>query len=622
MRCSYMSVSKHFLENIAYNLRIASILATTKAGSGHPTSALSAADLIAAIFYDSMRFDPQNYANPNNDRFILSKGHAAPVLYAVWKELGVITQKEFLTLRQFDSILEGHPTLRFPQSEAATGSLGQGLSIGVGMALSNLIDENDARVYVLMGDGEISEGSIWEAAQVAAHYHLNNLIGIVDCNRLGQSDATIHGHDVAAYAQKFIAFGFKTFIVDGHDMEDIRNTLEKARQEKQQPVMIIAKTIKGYGVQGVEDTLGHHGKAFAKDNEETILSQLEKRFPQASVKPHETWKPTVPKKGVLLKKEAITILPAPYNQGEFIPTRKAYGKALDAIGDVSEEIIALDGDVKNSTYSQDFEKDHKKRFVQCFIAEQNMVGMGVGLAARHKIPFIATFGAFFTRAFDQIRMAAVGKAPLRLVGSHAGVSIGEDGPSQMALEDIAMMRTLPQGIVLYPSDATCTYKLVELIANRYDGISYIRTTRIATPVLYDSNESFLIGGCKVLRQSENDVACVIAAGVTLYEALKAYDTLQKQNVTIAVIDLYSIKPLDAETVTRVAQKANNRIITVEDHYAQGGIGEAVLSAVQNKGFTTTCLAVKELPRSGKPEELLAWAGIDAQAICSAIISRD
>lgn len=612
-----MHMLKKFLEYKAYRMRIDSLLMTTAAGSGHPTSALSAADIVSALFFHAMCFDPQNPENPNNDRFILSKGHASPIFYAACKELGIISQEQELTYRKFNSVLEGHPTLRFRWTEAATGSLGMGLSIGAGMALSAKMDERRFYTYVLLGDSEVAEGSVWEAAELAAFYKLDNLVGIIDCNRLGQSTQTMHAHHVQRYAAKFKSFGWKTLVIDGHNMTQILGALDKARDIKDHPVMIIAKTIKGYGITGVEDKEGYHGKVFSKEQVHDIIAGLDERFAKAARFDPKSfkWERCIPLYNKAHEiKQPIVIKPRSYELGQMVATRYAYGQAITDAGAACKTIISLDAEVKNSTYAELFQEQYPERFIQCFIAEQNMVSMGVGLQRRGKIPFISTFGAFFSRAHDQIRMAAIGTAALRLCGSHAGVSIGQDGPSQMALEDIALMQALPQSIVLYPADAPSTHQLVGLMAQYDQGISYLRTTRAATPVLYDSNELFVLGGCKVLRKSNNDVACVVGAGITLHEALKAYEHLLAQGISISVIDLYSIKPLDAQTLISVARESNNVLITVEDHYLQGGLGEAVVYELANSRITVECLAVRELPRSGKPEELLAWAGIDAATI--------
>lgn len=608
---------KKFLEHKAYKMRVESIKMTTQAGSGHPTSALSAADIVAALFFYAMRFDPDNIHNPYNDHFILSKGHAAPILYAVWNELGKLTDDELMTYRRFGSPLEGHPTGGLEYVEASTGSLGIGLGIGVGKALADRLDTRENYTYVLMGDSEITEGSVWEAAEIAAHYKLSHLVGVVDCNRLGQSSETIHGWHAQRYAQKFEAFGWKSLVIDGHDMQQITSALDKARAHDH-PTIIIAKTIKGYGVDRAENKEGFHGKAFSKKELEEILPQMEQRFASIAANGYSFhWQPNLPvmKNGILQEKnERIAINLQPYKKGELIATRQAYGQALAHLGAASKQIVALDAEVKNSTFSYLFEEKYPERFFQCFIAEQNMVSMGVGFARSHKIPFISTFACFLTRAHDQIRMAAIDQSALKICGSHAGISIGQDGPSQMGLEDIAMMCALPKSVVLYPCDAHSTQALVEQMANYTDGISYLRTTREKTPVIYDENQTFTIGGCSVIYSSGSDHVLLVGAGITLHEALKAREQLLQESVSAAVIDLYSIKPLDVATLEKVAKTSGNRIITVEDHYLQGGLGQTVTCALANKGIEVQCLAVTQLPMSGKPEELLKWAGIDANAI--------
>ena len=618
-----MNRLKKFIGHKAYNMRINSLLMTTKAQSGHPTSALSAADLVAALFFDVMRFDLAHPENPDNDRFILSKGHASPILYAVYKELGVLSLDDLMGYRTFESILEGHPTSRFAYTEAATGSLGIGLSVGAGMALSAKMDNRSFYTYVLMGDGEIAEGSIWEAAEIAHYYKLDNLVGIIDCNRLGQSDESLHGHHVKRYAEKFEAFGWKAHSIDGHNIQQISSALHKAREPNGHPTVIIAKTIKGYGVHEAEDKLGFHGKPFSPESMNHILAELERTFPAAAKYDERRyeWHPIKPRP----ERDAPAIphiegdLPiARYKGDDRVPTRKAYGQALTALGDVCSRVISLDADVKNSTYADIFEEKFPDRFVQCFIAEQNMIGMAIGFDKRGFMPFVSTFAAFFSRCYDQIRMGAIGSASLKLVGSHAGVSIGQDGPSQMGLEDIALMRALPDSCVLYPSDAVSTWQLVMAMAEYEQGICYLRTTRMATPVIYDNEEQFPIGGCKVLRSSDKDSACIIGAGITVHEALAAYEQLKADGIAVAVIDLYSIKPLDQRTIETVARASGKRIITVEDHYLQGGLGEAVTYALRNTDIHIDCLAVSKLPRSGAPEKLLAYEAIDAASIMRAV----
>lgn len=616
-----------FLENKALQLRINSIRATTQAGSGHPTSCMSAADLVSAIFFNFLKFDIKNPHNINNDRFILSKGHAIPAIYAAWKGLGVISDKQLLDLRKFSSPLEGHPTPKFEYNEAATGSLGQGLAIGAGIALNAKHEKLSYKTYVMMGDGEIAEGSIWEAAELAAHYELDNLIGIVDCNRWGQSGESIQNHDVKKYAQQFEAFGCKTFVIDGHNMEQILETIQKALKVKNQPTIIVAKTYKGYGLEEIQNKIGFHGKPFKKEELNKVISELKKRFKKADAySGKQKYTPEIPTNNTAPEKQKdikLNILKDPntalFNLDKKIATRKAFGYALAALGRENKNIFALDSDVKNSTYTEFFEKEFPKRFIQCFIAEQSMIGIAAGLEHQKRIPFAATFGAFLTRAHDQIRMAGIGKNTLRLSGSHCGVSIGEDGPSQMALEDISMMRAIPNSTVLYPSDGVSTYKLTELMANYHDGISYIRTTRSETPNLYDKNEKFKIGGCKILKESKKDKVCIIGAGITVHEALKAYHQLKQKNIFVSIIDLYSIKPLDEKTIKKIAKNSGGKIITVEDHYSQGGLGEAIASALLKEKFDINILAVNQIPKSGSQEELMNSCKINAKAIIKKVL---
>ncbi|MBD3231198.1 transketolase [Candidatus Dependentiae bacterium] len=618
----------NFLKNKALNLRIDSIRATTASQSGHPTSCLSAADIIAAIFFNFLKYDIENPNNPNNDRFILSKGHAIPVVYAAWKHLGIINDKELLKLREFDSELEGHPTPRFKYNEAATGSLGQGLAIGAGMAINAKKENLNYKTYIMMGDGELSEGSIWEAAELASHYKLNNLIGIIDCNRLGQSGESINDHNTKKYAAKFNVFGWQTHIIDGHNIEEIVTTLQTIlNNNTYKPTAIIAKTYKGYGLYDIEDKNGFHGKPFKIEELDKILNQLNQRFKQAAKYKNKTqYMPLKPNSHASIQKHSFTNLDIEndpntsfFDLDKKIATRKAFGFALASLGKKNKNIFTIDGDVKNSTYTENFEKQVPENFIECFIAEQAMIGIATGLVLRNKIPFAATFGAFLTRAHDQIRMAGIGKNALRLCGSHCGVSIGEDGPSQMALEDISMMRSIPNSIVLYPSDGISAYKLTQLMSNYNQGISYIRTTRPATPNLYKKNEIFEIGKCKIIKKSKTDKVCVIAAGITLHESLKAYEELKKQNIYISIIDLYCIKPLDVEIIEKTAIQSNKKIITVEDHYPQGGIGEAISGVINNQTIQIEHLAVNKMPRSGKPEELLAYEQINAKAIINKIL---
>ncbi len=629
---SNVSTKLTFLAHKALNLKILALQATTAAGSGHPTSCLSAADIVAVLFFEIMCYDPANPDYPNNDRFILSKGHAAPLLYAAWEQVGVLTKAELLTLRQINSNLEGHPTARFDRFEAATGSLGQGLGVGVGMALAGKLDCLDFKTYVLLGDSECTEGSIWEAAELASYYKLNNLVAIVDLNRLGQTGATVDGHDSEKLAQKFQAFGWHSITVDGHDLSSLLDSFIQAHKILDRPVAIIAKTYKGYGIAGIEDQNGFHGKAFSKLELPEIIMGLENRFketygeselighqqPYLSAYSPQSWSRKTWRNLEIFQILDNSIRVQSYQLNTKIATRQVYGDLLVDLATQLPNLVSLDAEVKNSTYAEKLEQVDPAKFIQCFIAEQNMISMGVGLAARHKIPFISTFGVFFTRAFDQIRMAAIGRSPLRLVGSHCGVSIGEDGPSQMALEDLAMFRTIPGSIIFYPSDAVSCYKLGLLMADYNTGISYLRTTRAATPVIYSSSEQFKIGGAKILCQSAQDQVCLVAAGITLHESLQAYEILKSVGIFVTVIDLYSIKPLDRELLISCAQQAGHKIITIEDHYLAGGLGEAVNSAVINTGIKTYNLAILEVPKSGKPAELLALFKIDSQAIVATV----
>ena len=606
------------LEAMGAKLRIHSIVATSEAGSGHPNSCMSAADLTSAVFFYAMQYDVANPKNPVNDRFVLSKGHAAPLLYAAWAEAGAFSVERLKTLREFTSDLEGHPTPRLPWVEVATGSLGQGLSCGVGMAInSKYLDKIDNNVFVLMGDGEAAEGSVWEAAEIASYYKLDNLIGIVDVNGLGQSQRTMYGHDTEVYRRRFEAFGWHAVAIDGHSIAEIVAALDEAMGVAGKPAVIVAATKKGKGVSFIEDKDGWHGKALKKGEElDRAMAELEPKL--AGFSGMQIKAPS----GRIASNDAVAeVEPAPsqYAIGQQVATREAYGEALARLGDVNPLIVVLDGDTKNSTYSEKFMKAHDGRFFESFIAEQNMVGAAVGLASMGKIPFASTFACFLTRAYDHIRMAAVSQSNLKLCGSHAGVSIGEDGPSQMALEDLAMMRAIEGSTVLYPSDAIATEHAVNLAAE-HRGIVYIRTSRPKTPVIYSKDDEFRIGRAKVIRQSGEDKATIVSSGVTLFEALAAHDDLKAQGISVRVIDLFSIKPIDEETLRVSAGQTNNLIITVEDHSAWGGIGDAVAGAVGPAGIRVQQLGVREVPRSGKPEELLAAYGIDRAAIVSTIKS--
>jgi transketolase len=601
--------------NIATRLRIDSVRSTTEAGSGHPSTCCSAAEIMAALFFSAMRYDTRDPGNEDNDRFVLSKGHAAPVLYAAWAEAGIIAREDILSLRRLESDLEGHPTPRLPWVDVATGSLGQGLCAGVGIALNARRIQSEYRTYVLLGDGETAEGSVWEAAEMAVYHRLDSLCGITDVNALGQSQPTQWQHDMQAYASRWAAFGWHTIVIDGHDLTAILDALEQARRTTDRPTMILARTLKGKGISLMEGKGGWHGKPLKKGAEaDQALAEL-----QSQLVPDDG-PPLTPPAPARRQRAAVarpTLPPPPYSLGDTIATREAYGTAIARLGAADERIVALDADVKNSTFSDRFEQQQPQRFYQSFIAEQVMIGAATGLAARGAIPFPSTFAAFLSRAYDFIRMAAISHSNIKMAGSHAGVSIGEDGPSQMALEDLAMMRAQPDMTVLYPCDAVSTDRLIEAAAYHH-GPVYIRISRPKTPVLYGPEETFPIGGLKILRQGSGDVATVIAGGITVFEALKAYDELRKRDVSIRVVDLYSLQPIDAEALVRCARDTGGRLITVEDHYAAGGIGDAVASAVAAHGFTVRRLAVRDIPRSGTPEELLDRYGISARHIVEAV----
>jgi transketolase len=606
------------LRNAAARLRIHSVTSTTAAGSGHPTSCCSAADLVAALFFAEMRFDPRDPQHPLADRFILSKGHAAPLLYAAWAEAGAFDPAELGRLRELGSDLEGHPTPRLPFVDVATGSLGQGICAAIGSALNARRIQSDYRTYCLMGDGESAEGSVWEAAQVASVEGLDNLCAIIDVNRLGQSRPTMWQHDTEQFARRWRAFGWHTLVIDGHDLAAILDAYAEARGATGRPTMIVARTFKGKGISFAEDKDGWHGKAFKKGEEmDRAVAEI-----RAQMVPEPA--------GVNLARQiarpparppappAPSPLPPPaYALGDEVATREAYGVAIAKLAAADPRVVALDADVKNSTFSDKFEKVAPGRFYQNFIAEQVMVGSAMGLAARGAIPFPSTFACFLTRAADFVRMAAISQVGVKLAGSHAGVSIGEDGPSQMALEDLGMFRAEPNFTVFYPCDAVSTERLVALMASR-PGPAYIRTSRPKTPVVYTAEDTFEVGGLKVLRQSEADLVTVVAAGVTVFEALKAHDELKAAGTPIRVLDLYCLQPVDAAALVAAGAATGGRILTVEDHYAAGGIGDAVAEAVGATGIRVERLAVREIPRSGKPEELLDRYGISARHIARAV----
>jgi transketolase len=606
------------LHNIATRLRIDCVRSTTEAGSGHPTTCLSAAEIVAALFFAEMRFDPKNPGHPYADRFVLSKGHAAPILYAAWAEAGLFPREELLKLRRLDSDLEGHPTPRLPFVDVATGSLGQGMCAAVGMALNARVIGSDYRTYALLGDGEIAEGSVWEAANISEHYKLDNLCAIVDVNGLGQSRAAQFGHNMAEIERRWAAFGWNALVVDGHDIPALLKALESARSTKGRPTAIVARTIKGKGIRAIEGKDGWHGKALKKGEEaDKAIAELE-----AQLVPGED-RPSIPPPAPAPAEAPppdYSRMPAPaYKKGDQVATREAWGTALALLGGVDSRVVALDADVKNSTFSERFEQAYPDRFFECFIAEQVMVGAAMGLAARGAIPFPSTFACFLTRAADFIRMAGVSFSNVKYAGSHAGVSIGEDGPSQMALEDLAMMRAVPGCAVLYPCDGVSTERLVVEMA-RYKGPAYMRTSRPKTPVIYDAGDRFPVGGSKVLRRSSNDEAVVVAVGVTVFEALKAFDQLKTEGLNIAVVDAYSVQPIDGKTILELARAAGGTIITVEDHYAAGGLADAVSEAVAPAGLAVQRLAVREIPHSGQPDELIDRYGISARHIVAAVHS--
>ena len=605
-------------KELAAQLRVDSIRCTTAVGSGHPTSALSAADLIAVLVAKYLRFDWSQPHFPNNDRLILIKGHACPVLYAMLKAVGAITDQELMSLRKFGSRLQGHPNPHvLPYVDVATGSLGQGLPIGVGMALNGkYLDKLPYRVYVVLGDSECAEGSIWEAFDKASYYKLGNLTAILDMNRLGQRGETDLGWNSAAYAARARAFGWNAIELDGHDLTAIDSAYATAEKEKDKPTVLVAKTVKGRGVALVANQDGWHGKALSPDQAQKAFAELggERKIVIQSPKPA---------KAIADRPRTPSALELPsYALGGKEATRRAYGDALTALGACRPEVVALDAEVSNSTYADGFKKAYPDRFFEMFIAEQQLLGAAVGLGVLGKKPFASTFAAFFTRAFDQIRMAAISNATIHLSGSHAGCSIGEDGPSQMALEDLALMRAVHGSTVLYPCDANQTAALVEQMAD-LPGISYIRTTREKTPILYGPGESFPVGAARLVKRGARDRAAVIAAGVTVHEAVKAYDTLRAEGIEIRVVDAYTIKPIDKATLEETVKAVSGKLVTVEDHWPEGGLGDAVLEALAKQPLNdlrVVKLAVKDLPGSGTPDELMHAAGIDADAIVRAVRS--
>ncbi|CAL9605020.1 transketolase [Streptomyces sp. enrichment culture] len=598
--------------DLARQLRVDSVRAAAAAGSGHPTSSMSAADLMAVLLAGHLRYDFDRPAHPANDRFVLSKGHASPLLYAAYKAAGAIDDEELLTFREQGSRLEGHPTpRRLPWVETATGSLGQGLPVGVGIALAGArLDRTGYRVWVLCGDSELAEGSVWEAAEHAAFEHLDNLTAIVDVNRLGQRGPTRHGHDLDAYARRFQAFGWHTVQIDGHDVDAIDRAYGEAVSTLGQPTVILARTLKGKGVEDVQDREGLHGKPLP--DAEAAVAELggpsDLRVQVAEP----------PATRVLHSVRTGDHQPPRWGEGEEVPTRDAYGKALAALGTARGDIVALDGEVSDSTRAEFFAKEHPDRFFECYIAEQQLVAAAVGLASRGWVPYASSFAAFLTRAHDFVRMAAVSGAGINLVGSHAGVAIGQDGPSQMGLEDLAMFRAVHGSTVLYPCDANQTAHLVATMAG-LDGVRYLRTSRGATPVIYGPHEEFPVGGSKVLRSSARDRVTLVAAGVTVHEALAAADALDREGIAARVIDLYSVKPVDRLTLRQAAEDTGC-LVTIEDHHPEGGLGDAVLDPfLDGRPMPRLVrLGVRTMPGSATPEEQLHAAGIDAESIAAGV----
>ena len=605
---------------LAAQFRVDSVRSSTSAGSGHPTSSMSAADLLAVLVGRHLRYDWDNPRDDRNDHLIFSKGHASPLLYSVFRAVGVVSEEELMTgYRRFGSRLEGHPTPVLPWVDVATGSLGQGLPDGVGVALAGkYLDRIPYRVWVLCGDSEMAEGSMWEALDKASYYELSNLIALVDVNRLGQRGPTDLQWNIGAYRRRAEAFGARVLEINGHDLAEIDKAFTTAADGSGgQPTVVLARTIKGRGFSEVEDKNGWHGRPFPEDMAERAIAELggvrnlTVRGPLPGQAPPAA-PVTIPGTPTLPDPPA----PPKYAVGEKVATRKAYGDALAALGTDNPRVVALDGEVSNSTHADEFAEAHPQRYFEMFIAEQQMIGAAVGLGVRHYIPFASTFAAFLTRAYDFIRMAAISQANIRLSGSHAGVEIGADGPSQMALEDLAMMRAVHGSTVLYPSDGTSTAALVREMAGQ-SGVSYIRTTRGGYPVLYDAAETFPISGSKVLRSTQHDAVALIGAGVTLHACLAAAENLAADGIHARVIDLYSVKPIDTETLLTAAAVTNGRLVVAEDHHPEGGLGSAVTQALLDAGPQTlqvTHLAVRDMPGSGTGGELMAAAGIDAKHI--------
>ncbi|XP_077285923.1 transketolase-like protein 2 [Arctopsyche grandis] len=604
------------LRDLANKLRIHSITSTDAAKSGHPTSCASIADIMSVLFYNTMRYNVATPRDASSDRFILSKGHAAPILYAAWAEAGNFSVSLLQNLRKIDSDLEGHPTPRLPFIDVGTGSLGQGLAVACGMAyVGKYFDKAPYRVYCVVGDGEAAEGSIWESLHFASHYKLDNLCVIFDVNRLGQSEPTSLQHQMMVYHQRMEAFGLHTLTVDGHDVEELCKAFYSAETTKNKPTAVVCKTYKGKGFPNIEDLENWHGKALGGESQKVIeFIQKQIKNPKAS---SAALKPISLVPDVSISNIKLSA-PPQYKEGEQIATRLSYGLALKKIADSNQRVIALDGDTKNSTFSDKLRAAYPDRYIECFIAEQNLVGVAIGAACRDRtVAFVSTFAAFFTRAFDQIRMGAISQTNINLAGSHCGVSIGEDGPSQMGLEDLALFRSVPTATVFYPSDGVSCERAVEMAANT-KGICYIRTSRPNTSMLYPNNETFQIGVSKVIKESVSDHVLLIGAGVTLHEAVTAYGLLKPLGINARVLDPFTIKPLDVNGILKHANACGGRIVVVEDHYYAGGLGEAVMSAVAlDRNIVVKHLAVGEIPRSGPPTVLLDMFGISAKHIVNA-----
>lgn len=606
------------LKHRAARIRELSLKTTAEAGSGHPTSCCSCAEILSALFFKVMRYDPKNPASHANDRLVMSKGHAAPALYAAWCEAGFLEEKELFTLRKMGSRIEGHPMPSLPFVDVATGSLGQGLSVGLGIALQQKnVVKNGARTFVLMGDGEVAEGSVWEAFALADSIKTDNLIGIIDVNRLGQSRETMHGHDMRTYARKVEAFGWEAIVVeDGHDIEQVLKALEQAVHVSGKPVCVIARTLKGGGLSQIADKDNWHGKPIVSGQGlEQALEEVAQNIMKTPPAPVIARPAEVAGK-IVTGPISNQVEPAPYKIGEKAATRQAVGPALLNLGRADERIWVIDGDTQNSTYSQKFGEKYPERFVECFIAEQNMAGVAAGLAARGLIPFAVTFGAFLARAFDQIRMAALSGLKVKFIGTHAGISIGEDGPSQMALEDLASFSTLPEGAVFYPSDAVSAYHCILNLA-RHNGPGYVRLSRPNSEVIYDANEQFPIGGLKIAHKSAAPALTVVTAGVIVHEVLKALKNVPGAE-KIQVVDLYSVKPFPTEELSKLVKASDGKVAVFEEHAPEGGIGAAVARHLAGQISQFKHVAVTSVPRSGTPEELLESFGLSAKCIAETL----